>query len=151
MKKKGNFMRLCPSCGQLLYHRAQVQDLRYGSPFQQCPNCGGEYFDLRYQEPALLRNPHLNRLPHSLLGGLLLGGAFLLGAVYLERKLELILLGLLFFGSSAYFALQFYRSSASRKQAFQEELSRSRQRLQDPAYVAKLRDNGITVPDAVKT
>lgn len=147
MAKKRKFMSLCPACGQLLYHRAQVQDIRYGSPFQSCPGCGAEYFDYRFREPGLEARHHVDRLPKSTLGSLLLGAAFLLGAVYLDRKLEMALMGALFLGAALYFAVTFWRSSEERHRAFQEELTASRLRLKDPEYVDRLRANGIKVPD----
>lgn len=134
---------LCPKCGQLLYHRAGARDRQFGSPMRPCPNCGAEYYDPRWQEPALCKNPKLPLLPGTVWGGLLLGIAFLLGAFYLSRKLELSILGLLFLFGSIWYAVDYRRSLPQQKQTLQLELEESRKRLKNPAYRQKLAENGV--------
>lgn len=147
VSKRRKFMCMCMGCGQVIYHRAQVSDLQYGSPFRPCPRCGAEYFDARYREPALEKRIHLARLPRTVVGGLMLGAAFLLGMVYLgEYQLELGVMGLLFFGGSAYLAIEHLRGLEGRRAGLSQELEQSRTRLADPDYVEKLRTAGVAVP-----
>jgi hypothetical protein len=108
-----------------------------------CPNCGTEYYDPRWQEPALCKNAKLPLLPGTVWGGLLLGIAFLLGAFYLSQKLELIILGLLFLFGSIWYALDYRRSLPQQKERFKLELEESRRRLKNPAYCQKLEENGV--------
>lgn len=147
MSKKRKFMCMCMGCGQVIYHRAQINDLHYGTPFQPCPRCGEEYFDARYREPALVKRVHLARPPKTVAGGLALGVAFLLGTFYLDRyQVELAVLGALFLGGSGYLALEHFRGLEARRAGFGQELEQSRARLADPSYVEKLRAAGVAVP-----
>lgn len=139
------FLYVCSGCGQVLYHRARASDRQFGSPMRPCPSCGTEYYDPHYREPALCRGPKLPMLPGTVWGGLLMGAAFLLGALYMPQKLELALFGLLFFCVSAWFAWDYRRTLPQRQEELEEELKRSRKRLENPNYRKKLESHGVKV------
>ena len=139
------FLYVCPGCGQLLYHRAFAADKQFGSPLRPCPSCKTEYYDPRYQEPALFDDPKLPLLPGTVWGGLLMGLAFLLGAVYMPQTLELAALGLLFLGASIWFAIDYRRTLPQRLEELKGEVELSRQRLKDPAYCDKLKSHGVKI------
>lgn len=139
------FFYVCPGCGQLLYHRAFAADRQFGSPLRPCPNCKTEYYDPRYREPALCRDPRLPVLPGTVWGGLLMGVAFLLGAVYMPQTLELTVFGLIFLATSTWFALDYRRTLPHRREELTRELEQSRQRLKDAAYCDKLRSYGVKI------
>ena len=78
---------------------------------------------------------------------LLLGLAFLLGAAFLPQKLELAGMGVLFFGASRWYAVDWRRTVPQRQADFEKEQAESRRRLQDAAYRRALRDHGVKLPE----
>ena len=124
--KSTPFVYLCPQCGELLYYRLRARDTHYGAPLRPCPHCGATYFDPSYREPALEKRPRLPLLPGTVWGGLLLGLAFLLGAAFLPQKLELAVMGVLFFGASLWYAVDWRRTAPQRQADFEREQAESR-------------------------
>lgn len=145
--KSTPFVYLCPQCGELLYYRLRARDTHYGAPLRPCPHCGAIYFDPSYREPALEKHPRLPLLPGTVWGGLLLGLAFLLGAAFLPQKLELAVMGVLFFGASLWYAVDWRRTAPQRQADFEREQADSRRRLQDAAYRRALREHGVKLPE----
>lgn len=145
--KSTPFVYLCPQCGELLYYRLRARDTQYGAPLRPCPHCGAIYFDPSYREPALEKRPRLPLLPGTVWGGLLLGLAFLLGAAFLPQKLELAVMGVLFFGASLCTRWTGGAPPPSARPILNRSRPKAAGRLQDAAYRRALREHGVKLPE----
>lgn len=149
-KAKRPMVAICPDCGKLLYYRFAASDGEYGCPFRPCPGCGVEYFDPRWKEPALEKEPKLPKLPRTIWGYVLLGLAFLLGAVFMAGyRLELLLLGVLLVALGVWSALEWRRTLPERQAQLKEELKASAVRVSKASYLERLAQNGVKVPKKI--
>ena len=150
-KKNGiPLVNLCPNCGGVLYYRFAASDGEYGCPFRPCPGCGIEYFDPRWKEPALEKEPKLPELPRTVWGYVGLGLAFLLGAVFMAGyRLELVLLGALMLALSVWSGLEWRRELPERRAKLEEELKASAARVAKASYLERLMQNGVKVPKKI--
>ena len=58
-----------------------------------------------------------------------------------------LLMGVLFFGASLWYAVDWRRTAPQRQADFEREQAESRRRLQDAAYRRALREHGVKLPE----
>ena len=56
-------------------------------------------------------------------------------------------MGVLFFGASLWYAVDWRRTASQRQADFEREQAESRRRLQDAAYRRALREHGVKLPE----
>lgn len=144
-------MKRCPAC-QKVYEKnfysgkpKPEEKIRYGSPIRVCPSCGHEFIDADYREIALEGIPneadYKPIMPGTILYTLLAFGLALFAFFFEFHILPFFFLGLgvIIIGSDLF-------SYQKRKRYLEQEIQRSKVRIQDPAYLEKLVKYGYPVP-----
>lgn len=144
-------MKRCPAC-QKVYEKnfysgkpKPEEKIRYGSPIRVCPSCGQEFIDADYKEIALegIPNQSLYKpvMPGTIIYTLLAVMLAFFAFLFDFRILPFVFLGLgiIIIGSDLF-------SYQKRKRYLEQESLRSKERIQDPSYVAKLVKYGYPVP-----
>lgn len=152
------FTMACPHCGHTYvedrYHGADLSRevidrayIRYGSPIRVCASCGKEFLDRSMREPALQDAPVKSQLTKyrrsgaiMILVGVVIAVACLLLSFEADGLIGIIGLGLIVAGLIRVLASP---QGLKTDKELRAEAEASRQRVADPAYLDRLRENGI--------
>lgn len=148
-----SYVLKCSNCNKTLI-TYEGRERKYGSPFFNCKKCGTEYVDPRYQELAVVGIPESEfgygtSIICLVIGGLLLWrGIYLLGVRMLGTPdfMQWVLptMVLILGGAFVVMAIVDFVSivSGGKRKKFERLYEESLARMQDEAYVEKLKKCG---------
>lgn len=143
----------CPNCNIALMPNKIELDLGYGAIVKRCANCNAIYIDNSIKEAAITGIDKGDRrivrgyVFVTFAIGIILTALLVVSLAWASRIYYITFAGPILLIYSIYCFVKEIATYKKRKRLLDEELQRSKQRLQDNQYRTILINNGIAIPN----